>query len=255
MRETDCVTAVAFDSATPVMGVCVSTPRATVVCSLAVGLEHGTRLAPLVAGALQQAGATVDDLDLVVCGIGPGSFTGTRIGIAIALGMTAGGRGLIGVSGLDAAGHRLRFFPGIVVPLIDARKGRLFAALYRAGRRLTGFLDESPDRIRERLRAYPAVLLTGPAAPGLHAAWGEDGGIALDPDAGQADAAALLEVGVRRFSRQAVRRVIPRPAYLRPSEAELGRPGPSPPAVRGLPMAGAESDGNSSVERKAGMGQ
>lgn len=240
------MTAVAFDSATPVMGVCVSTPQATVVSSLSVGLEHGTRLAPLIAGALEQAGVGADEVDLVVCGIGPGSFTGTRIGIATALGLTAGGRGLIGVSGLDAAGHRLRFFPGVVVPLVDARKGRLYAALYRSGRRLTGFLDESPDRIRERLRAFPAVLLTGPAAPGLHAAWDADD-IALDPGAGQADAAALLDVGVQRFSRQAVRRVIPRPAYLRPSEAELGRPGPSPPAVRVPPKAGAEGDGNSSL--------
>ena len=244
------MTAVAFDSATPVMGVCVSTPQATVVSSLSVGLEHGTRLAPLVAGALEQAGVGAHEVDLVVCGIGPGSFTGTRIGIATALGLTAGGRGLIGVSGLDAAGHRLRFFPGVVVPLVDARKGRLYAAFYRSGRRLSGFLDESPDRIRERLRAYPAALLTGPAAPGLHAGWGDHDGIALDPGAGQADAAALLDIGVQRFSRQAVRRVIPRPAYLRPSEAELGRPGPAAPAVRVLPAAGAEGDGDSSLLRR-----
>ena len=223
------------------MGVCVAAPHATVVCSLAAGLEHGARLAPLIDGALRQAGVTAADLELVVCGIGPGSFTGTRIGISTALGMTAGGGrcGLLGVSGLDAAGHRLRFFPGVVAPLIDARKGRLFAALYRSGRRLTGFLDESPERIRERLRAYPAVLLTGPAAPQMHADWGGGtgrdgmdwgGGMALDPSAAQADAAALLSVGVQRYARQAVRRALPRPAYLRPSEAELGRPGSAAPA-------------------------
>ncbi len=228
------MTALALDTAAPAMGVCVAAPHATVVCSLAVGLEHGTRLAPLIDGALRQAGVTAADLELVVCGIGPGSFTGTRIGIATALGMTAGGRcGLLGVSGLDAAGHRLRYFPGVVAPLIDARKGRLYTALYRSGQRLTGFLDESPTRIRERLRAYPAILLTGPAAPPLHAAW--SGGMSLDPSAGQADAAALLAVGAQRYARQAVRRVLPRPAYLRPSEAELGRPGPAAPGLRALP--------------------
>ena len=221
------MTALAFDTATPAMGVCVAAPHAAVTHSLAVGLEHGARLAPLIDGALRQAGVTAADLDLVVCGIGPGSFTGVRIGIATALGMTAGGRcGLLGVSGLDAAGRRLRFFPGVVAPLIDARKGRLYAALYRSGRRLTGFLDESPERIRERLRAYPAVLLTGPAAPALHAAWG--GGMSLDPLAAQAEAAALLAVGVQRYAVQTVRRVLPRPAYLRPSEAELGRPADGP---------------------------
>ena len=221
------MTALAFDTATPAMGVCVAAPRAAVTHSLAAGLEHGARLAPLIDGALRQAGVTAADLDLVVCGIGPGSFTGVRIGIATALGMTAGGRcGLLGVSGLDAAGRRLRFFPGVVAPLIDARKGRLYAALYRSGRRLTGFLDESPERIRERLRAYPAVLLTGPAAPALHAAWG--GGMSLDPLAAQAEAAALLAVGVQRYAVQTVRRVLPRPAYLRPSEAELGRPADGP---------------------------
>lgn len=230
------MTALAFDTATPAMGVCVAAAHATVVCSSAAGLEHGARLAPLIDGALRQAGVTSADLDLVVCGIGPGSFTGTRIGISTALGMTAGGGrcGLLGVSGLDAAGRRLRFFPGVVAPLIDARKGRLFAALYRSGRRLTGFLDESPERIRERLLAYPAVLLTGPAAPQMHADWGggtaRGSGMALDPSAAQADAAALLAVGVQRYARQAVRRALPRPAYLRPSEAELGRPGSAAPA-------------------------
>ena len=246
------MTALAFDTAAPAMGVCVAAPNATVVCSVAAGLQHGARLAPLIEDALRQAGVTAADLDLVVCGIGPGSFTGVRIGIATALGMTAGGGrcGLLGVSALDAAGHRLRFFPGVVAPLIDARKGRLFAALYRSGRRLTGFLDESPERIRERLQAYPAVLLTGPAAPTLHAAWaggrasggGRAGsGIALDPSAEQADAAALLAVGAQRYARQAVRRVLPQPAYLRPSEAELGQPGPAAPRVRTLPARGPTS--------------
>ena len=45
------MTALAFDTAAPVMGVCVAAPRATAVISLAVGLEHGTRLAPLIEGA------------------------------------------------------------------------------------------------------------------------------------------------------------------------------------------------------------
>ena len=238
------MTALAFDTAAPAMGVCVAAPNATVVCSVAAGLQHGARLAPLIDGALRQAGVTAADLELVVCGIGPGSFTGVRIGIATALGMTAGGGrcGLLGVSALDAAGYRLRFFPGVVAPLIDARKGRLFAALYRSGRRLTGFLDESPERIRERLRAYPAVLLTGPAAPTLHAAWAGSE-IALDPSAEQADAAALLAVGAQRYARQAVRRVLPRPAYLRPSEAELGQPGPAAPGVRALPARSQAAGG------------
>lgn len=234
--------AIAFDTATTVMGVCVRTEHATVTSSLAVGLEHGTRLSPLIATALEQANTTATEIDLVVCGIGPGSFTGTRIGIATALGMTSGDRcGLVGVSGLDAAGYRLRFFTGVVVPLIDARKGRIYGALYRSGERLTGFLDESPQRIRARLRPYASVLLTGPAAPEVYAAWGSADGLKLDPSAEQAEAVALLSIGVKRFARQAVRRVIPRPAYLRPSEAELGMHGPSTTIVRGLPTSGGST--------------
>ena len=225
-----------FDTATPIMGVCVKTPSITVTTSLEVGLEHGRRLAPLIANTLNEAAITAKNLDLVVCGIGPGSFTGTRIGIATALGLTSDrNQGLIGVSGLDAAGYRLRFFHGVVAPLIDARKGRLYTALYRSGRRLTGFLDESPDRLRQRLSAYHSVLLTGPAAPSVHANWGTSNMAALDPGAAIADPAALLAVGMQRFSQQTVRRVVPRPAYLRPSEAELTNPGSTPPAARLLP--------------------
>lgn len=215
---------IAFDTATPTIGVSVTTEQATVTFSLSIGLEHGSRLAPLISTALQQAGTSVKDLDLVVCGIGPGSFTGTRIGIATALGMTVGPHcGLIGVSGLDAAGHRLRFFPGIVVPLIDARKGRVYSAFYRSGQRLTSFLDESPERIFDRLKPYPTVLLTGPAAPSLDELWTESTRFKLDHSSDLAETNGLIALGVERYARQAVRRVTPRPAYLRPSEAELAR--------------------------------
>ncbi|MBZ0238393.1 MAG: tRNA (adenosine(37)-N6)-threonylcarbamoyltransferase complex dimerization subunit type 1 TsaB, partial [Deltaproteobacteria bacterium] len=92
------------------------------------------RLLPLVAELMERAGLRMADLDAVAVGAGPGSFTGLRIGLATAKGLAfAAEKPLWLVSSLgalawsmDAAGDALR------VPVLDARRGELFAGFFRA---------------------------------------------------------------------------------------------------------------------------
>src|SRR5690606_3548539 len=94
-----------------------------------VQARHGETLFPLLAFALEHAGLARTDVDLLAVGIGPGSFTGTRIGVATAKGLAVAlDRPLVGVVSLAAIA---RGAPGAwIVPVVDAHKGEVYAAAY-----------------------------------------------------------------------------------------------------------------------------
>jgi tRNA threonylcarbamoyladenosine biosynthesis protein TsaB len=98
--------------------------------------RHTTRLLGLVAAALERAGWRWSDLDRLAVGVGPGTFTGLRIGVATARALAqARELPLVGVStlqslALGAAGHVDA--DGLVVPVLDARRGEVFAAAWPA---------------------------------------------------------------------------------------------------------------------------
>lgn len=97
---------------------------------LDAGRRHAALLTPLVDRALALWGARPRELGAVAVGLGPGSFTGLRIGAVT-------GRALAETLGIPAVGvptlaaMALAAGPGLVVPLLDARGGRLYTALYR----------------------------------------------------------------------------------------------------------------------------
>lgn len=93
---------------------------------------HAERLLGLIERALADAGITRDALDRVAVGVGPGSFTGLRVGIALAQGIALGlGRPLVGVGSLHAMARAVAATDRRVrVPVLDARRGELFVAAY-----------------------------------------------------------------------------------------------------------------------------
>ncbi|HMN99787.1 MAG TPA: tRNA (adenosine(37)-N6)-threonylcarbamoyltransferase complex dimerization subunit type 1 TsaB [Miltoncostaeaceae bacterium] len=97
----------------------------------------GRRVLEAVHGLLASVGATTADLDGIVVGVGPGGFTGLRIGLATALGLgQALGIPVTGASSLEALALGVAEAApsgAVVVPVLDARRRELFAAVYRAG--------------------------------------------------------------------------------------------------------------------------
>jgi tRNA threonylcarbamoyladenosine biosynthesis protein TsaB len=100
------------------------------------------------------------EVGLIAVGLGPGSFTGVRIGIATARGLAAStGLPVAGVCTLDAIGRALREGDGggaDCLAVLDARRGEVFAALYSAsGERLWEPLVSSPTDLAERVAELP----------------------------------------------------------------------------------------------------
>ncbi len=94
--------------------------------------NHTEILAPTLASLFDHAGATITDLTALACVQGPGSYTGVRIGVAMAKGLAAP-RGLpvIGVNTLDALAAGQPKYRGTLIAIVGAGRGRVIAGRYR----------------------------------------------------------------------------------------------------------------------------
>ena len=96
------------------------------------GNTHSETLLPMVETVLKTAGFSVNDIDLFACSVGPGSFTGVRIGVATIKGLAFGkNKPCIGVSTLEALALNAVPFDGIICPVMNARRGQVYNALFR----------------------------------------------------------------------------------------------------------------------------
>ncbi|MFC1666859.1 tRNA (adenosine(37)-N6)-threonylcarbamoyltransferase complex dimerization subunit type 1 TsaB [Candidatus Omnitrophota bacterium] len=94
--------------------------------------KHSSLLVPKVKELLQKAGLSIDDVDAFVVGLGPGSFTGLRIGVSAAKGFgIATRKPCIGVSSIDALALNVDFENSAIVPVIDAKRQQVYSAIYR----------------------------------------------------------------------------------------------------------------------------
>jgi tRNA threonylcarbamoyladenosine biosynthesis protein TsaB len=163
----------ALDTATSILSLALGTDRGLWSFEADAGLRHSEILMDALELLMKTAGLKPGELEGVVCMKGPGSFTGLRIGFSAAKGLALSlGIPLASVPTLDCMALPFSRWPGLVLPLLDAKKSRYFTALYRGGRRLSEYMDAEIRRIGEEiltaLAAVPAgerrVLLTGPEA-------------------------------------------------------------------------------------------
>ncbi len=131
------------------------------------GLTQSELLLPMAENMLKSLNLTFSDVELLACAVGPGSFTGVRIGVALVKGI-AFGKGIpcVEVSTLDELAENLRGLSGIIVPCMDARRQQVYTATYRG---TSGELDKLTDdraiaisELAEELKAYnEPIYLSG----------------------------------------------------------------------------------------------
>ena len=96
--------------------------------------SHGEMLAPMVQAVLAEAEMTIDDIGLVAVDCGPGRYTGLRVGIATAAALAyARSLPVVAVGSTELLAFGARKFCGNIVPVVDARRGEAFFAVYKGG--------------------------------------------------------------------------------------------------------------------------
>jgi tRNA threonylcarbamoyl adenosine modification protein YeaZ len=209
------VLVLAVDTATPAVTAGVVDLAELVVLAERVTVDakaHGELLTPHVLSALSEAGRTLADVDAIVCGVGPGPFTGLRAGMATAAALgQALGRPVYPVCTLDALAAVEQ---GPLLVASDARRKEVYWAAYDAsGARVVGPSVDRPAAVVDRIPALAAERVAGNGAT-LY-----DLGL---PHTGREFPTPL---GLARVGREAVRaRATPdpfTPLYLRRPDAEV----------------------------------
>jgi tRNA threonylcarbamoyladenosine biosynthesis protein TsaB len=180
---------------------------------------HARELLPAVVAAMERSGLDWSGLEAIAVGVGPGGYTGLRIGIATARALgRATGLGLRPVSSLAALAKGAG--EGLVLALIDARRGELFAALYEDGKELWAPFAAAPEAVAERVNAEGLRPLAAGNGSVRFRELLEAAGIRVEPDGSRAHEVRALHVcelaaGVSPVSPEAVL-----PDYLRSPDAE-----------------------------------
>jgi tRNA threonylcarbamoyladenosine biosynthesis protein TsaB len=108
-------------------------------------ISHSERVLKTIDRVLEDSGVLIGEIDGFAISIGPGSFTGLRIGVSVVKGLAfATGKPVAGVSTLDALAQNVRYSPYLICPLLDARKGEVYTALYRNSGK-DGLIKLSPE--------------------------------------------------------------------------------------------------------------
>jgi tRNA threonylcarbamoyladenosine biosynthesis protein TsaB len=154
---------------------------------------HARELMPAVTAALERSGLDWSRLDAIGVGVGPGGYTGLRIGIATGRALaSATGVELRPVSSLAALAKGAG--DGLVLALIDARRGELFAGLYEHGQERWPPFAAPPEAVAERAaRAGLAPLAVGGGSVRFRGVL-EAAGIRVEPDGSQAHQVRALHV-------------------------------------------------------------
>jgi len=187
--------------------------------------KHTERLLPSLDWLFSELGISPEKIDLLGVGIGPGSFTGLRVGLATAKGLALSlNLPIIGISSLFALAWQVRFWSGKILALLDARKGQVFAQFFQGGDNLT--------IISEPRAIFPSQLIEEITEPTLAVGEGfrayseifsqKKNLIYAGEEFDYPRAEIIAHLAYERFQkgeRDSLDELVP--LYLRPSDAEL----------------------------------
>ena len=195
--------------------------------------SHCELLTGFINDLVEEAGITVKDIEGIAVSLGPGSFTGLRIGISTAMGLAYGlGIKTAGVNTLMGLAWNVAPPGTLVCPLIDAKRSEVYTAIYRMGKDIPDVIMKPAavpvSKLADIIKLQDEPLtVTGPAAVQFREILEESAGDLLtfvEPAMALPSAVSIAQAGLVIFSRDGgVTPSAIEPVYLRRSDAEIAR--------------------------------
>jgi tRNA threonylcarbamoyladenosine biosynthesis protein TsaB len=218
-----------LETATQVVGVAIGRPEG-IIASFHSTRErrHAETLTPAIEFVCRQAQIDIDEIDVVAVDVGPGSFTGLRVGLATAKAIAyARGIPMVGLCSLDLIAHRARIADRVILSMIDARRDELYYAMYRRAyaeiQRITeprvGPLSEIAGQVRT---LGEDCLAVGDGVQRYYQLLRESGSVEVVCKGFRfPNAESLVEIGAEKAARgELVPESEIQPLYLRPPDAK-----------------------------------
>jgi len=203
---------------------------------ISAGMRHSELLTDCIDVLMKKAGLLPKDLSGLVCMGGPGSFTGLRIGFSLAKGLALSlNIPFAPIPTLDCMAWPFSSWPGIVIPVIDAKKSAFFCAMYSNGKKFCQDMDVSTAEIIEIINREQGtgnrergLLFIGSGAELLYgklmAVQGEKPtNIILGKDLRYGNAETLLKIAADTpdIFANSEKNLLSGPEYIRKSDAEM----------------------------------
>ena len=159
-----------LDTSGPVAGVALIQDGAVRYEAMAVNaFTHSQSILPMAEEAYKHTGLDISQTDYFAVTVGPGSFTGVRIGVSTVKGLAhAVGKPCVAVDALEAMAAGVQHFNGVICPIQDARAGQVYGAAF-AGETLERLLPDEPIRLEDYLEKVSAfgkdMLFLGDGMP------------------------------------------------------------------------------------------
>ncbi|MCL6471469.1 MAG: tRNA (adenosine(37)-N6)-threonylcarbamoyltransferase complex dimerization subunit type 1 TsaB [Firmicutes bacterium] len=163
--------ALAFDTSSPVLTIAIG-DQEKIINDANIWLPRGhmAKLIPAIDELLNVSGLDIGDIEVIVIGSGPGSYTGLRIGMVMARTFAQMlDIPIIGIPSLDAIANHNKHYGSPVCPVTDAKRGEVYTALYQsangATERIMDFRAVRPDELADVLliEGYGNIVITGDA--------------------------------------------------------------------------------------------
>ncbi len=129
-------------------------------------MAHSRLLVPMIDRILKESGMKAGDIDCFAISAGPGSFTGLRIGVTVVKGMAYSlKKKIVVVPTLDVIANNAKKIIGIICPVLDARKNKVYACLYRSDgkniQRISPYMLLPLDELKKKTAIYDKIYFLG----------------------------------------------------------------------------------------------
>ncbi|MDR2467914.1 MAG: tRNA (adenosine(37)-N6)-threonylcarbamoyltransferase complex dimerization subunit type 1 TsaB [Spirochaetaceae bacterium] len=225
----DSTAILALDTATEIISTGLVVQGKYFFTQVDAGLSHSELLFQMIDSVLALARLEREEISLILCARGPGSWTGLRIGFSAAQGLAfALRKPYRTIATLDYMALPHAAFHGAVIPALDAKQQRFFCAIYKHGRRISPYLDAEVEELAALCADESNILLTGNAADILHALLSPlctAQHFVIDPNFRRGRALDLIQCFRDQDSIKAEQENAHSLLYLRKSDAEIQRHG------------------------------
>ncbi len=220
----------AIETSTLLGGIAVADDSSGLIAEIRLNVKstHSERLMTAVDHVLKQSGLDISDMDAFAVAIGPGSFTGLRIGMSTVKGFSyATGKPIVSVPTLEAFAWNFPYSGYPVCPMLDARKNEVYAGIYK-------WEGNECKKIMPETAINPADLLKEIKGMAVFAGDGakiykklimetlKDNAIFAPPSKMSPSASSVAEIAVEKIRQGIITDPVTlTPFYLRKSEAEI----------------------------------